>query len=298
MRKLLKILATILFICSFIEMAISSQTKTDAVYKAPLTSAIQQKAEVYTVSSETPFESNKERFVAHRGFSDHAPENSIPAFEMAGKAGFWGIETDITQSKDGVFMCMHDETLDRTTTGTGKVSDYTYTSLMDFRIDYGEDIQNHTDLKIPTMIEFLNYCVMYDCIPVLEIKKITDYEGFLQTIKNSGLYHRCIVAGDLASLQEFRKVDTQIPVMLVAYATLNYSAYEALLPELGENSGLLLNAPLITSEVSQSLHQRGYKIGAWTLDNSADAQKYIDLGADFVVTNKIPGLKHMINENE
>lgn len=299
MRKYLRILAVVMFVCSFIEMAIQSDVKTDAVYKAPTTtSAIQTEAEVYTVRAETPFESTKERFVAHRGFSDHAPENSIPAFEMAGKAGFWGIETDIVESKDGVFMCMHDETLDRTSNGSGKVSDYTYAELMDFRIDFGTDIKNHTDLKIPSMVEFLNNCVIYDCIPVLEIKKITDYAGFLQTIKNSGLYHRSIIAGDLAALKEIRKLDTQIPVLLLAYATLEYEAYEALLPEIGQNSGLLLNAPLITKEVAKSLHDRGYRIGAWTLDTSEDAQMYIDLGADFVVTNKIPGLKHMINENE
>ena len=299
MRKYLKILAVVMFVCSFIDMAIQSDVKTDAVYKAPTTtSAIQPEAEVYTVRAETPFESTKERFVAHRGFSDHAPENSVPSFEMAGKAGFWGIETDIVESKDGVFMCMHDETLDRTTNGSGKVSDYTYAELMDFRIDFGTDIKNHPDIKIPTMVEFLNNCVIYDCIPVLEIKKITDYAGFLQTIKDSGLYHRTIIAGDLAALKEIRKLDTQIPVLLLAYATLEYEAYEALLPEIGQNSGLLLNAPLITTEVAQSLHNRGYRIGAWTLDSSEDAQMYIDLGADFVVTNKIPGLKHMINENE
>lgn len=281
-------------------MAELSQVQTDAVYRAPeRASAPQEEAEVYVVKSETPFESEKERFVAHRGYSDHAPENSLPAFEMAGKAGFWGIETDIVESKDGVFMCMHDETLERTTNGRGKVEDYTYTELMNFTInDEGTNAKEYSDLKIPTMVEFLNSCVIYDCIPILEIKKVTDYEGFLQTIKNSGLYHRTIIAGDVGAIREIRKLDKDIMVVLVAYATLEFEDYEPYIPELGQNGGLLLNAPLITQEVCASLHQKGLKVGAWTLDTSEDAQKYISLGADFVVTNTIPGLNHMINENE
>lgn len=300
MRKALTALAVILFICSFIQLAQESQVQTDAVYKAPAeVSAPQEEAKVYVVKSETPFESEKERFVAHRGFSDHASENSLPAFEMAGKAGFWGIETDIVESKDGIFVCMHDETLDRTTNGRGKVSDYTYAELMNFTIDDRvTGASKHSNLKIPSMVEFLNNCVIYDCIPILEIKRVTDYEDFLETIKQSGLYHRTIIAGDVASIRQIRKLDKDIMVVLVAYATLEFEDYEPYIPELGQNGGLLLNAPLITKEVCASLHQKGLKVGAWTLDTSEDAQKYIDLGADFVVTNTIPGLKHMINENE
>ena len=133
---------------------------------------------------------------------------------------------------------------------------------------------------------------------ILEVKKVTDYEGFLQTIKNSGLYHRTIIAGDVAAVREIRKLDSEISVFLVAYATLEFSDYEPYIPEIGKNGGLLLNSPLITEEVAADLHGKGLKIGAWTLDTDTDAQAYIDLGADFVVTNTIPGLKHMINENE
>ncbi len=300
MRKALTALAVMLFICSFIQLAQESQVQTDAVYKAPAeVSAPQEEAKVYVVKNETPFESEKERFVAHRGFSDHASENSLPAFEMAGKAGFWGIETDIVESKDGVFVCMHDETLERTTNGRGNVSDYTYAELMNFTIDDRVTAASkHSNLKIPSMVEFLNNCVIYDCIPILEIKRVSDYEGFLETIKQSGLYHRTIIAGDVGAIREIRKLDKEILVVLVAYATLDFEDYEPYIPELGQNGGLLLNAPLITEEISASLHQKGLKVGAWTLDTSEDAQKYIDLGADFVVTNTIPGLKHMINENE
>lgn len=298
MRKLLTKAAVILFAVSVAEQFIPVGLPTEKSAVVESTVSTEKPQKVYTVSSEGIFENQKERFVAHRGFSEHAPENSVPAFELAGKAGFWGIESDIIEAADGVFMCMHDDTLDRTTDGEGEVSGYTYTELMDFRIDFGNDIEKYPDLKIPTMIEFLNNCVIYDCVPIIEIKSIVDYEAFLRTIKESGLYKRAIVTGGIEALKQIRALDSEINIMLVAYATNDYSVYEALLPDLGANSGILLNAPLITQEVSNSLHERGYRIGAWTLDSKEDAQKYIDLGADYVVTNEIPGLKHMINTNE
>lgn len=301
MRKILAIIAAVFFICGFVQISKESDTKSDpTVYTTPVQTTVpQEEQKVYTVKSETPFENDKERFVAHRGFSHHAPENSLPAFEMAGKSGFWGIETDIVETKDGVFVCMHDETLDRTTNGHGKVSDYSYAELMNYSLhSEGIEVTDESLLKIPAMVEFLNTCVINDCIPILEVKKVTDYEGFLQTIKNSGLYHRSIIAGDIDAVREIRNLDSEIALFLVAYATLDYSDYEPYIPEIGKNGGLLLNSPLITEEVAKDLHAQGLKIGAWTLDTDTDAQKYLDLGADFVVTNTIPGLNHMINENE
>ena len=67
--------------------------------------------------------------VAHRGGFETPPntnENSMAAFERAADIGVWAIETDVWFTKDMVPVVMHDETLDRTTDGTGKVSDYTY----------------------------------------------------------------------------------------------------------------------------------------------------------------------------
>ena len=61
---------------------------------------------------------------AHRGLSNQFPENTVLAFREAGKVPcFFGMETDVQMTKDGVLVCMHDSTIDRTTNGTGKVSD-------------------------------------------------------------------------------------------------------------------------------------------------------------------------------
>lgn len=88
----------------------------------------------------------------HRGgMTAGYPENSIETFENTLKytAAFFEIDPRLT--KDGVAVLMHDATLDRTTTGTGKVSDYTYAELQKLRL---KDLQgNVTGCKIPTLKE-------------------------------------------------------------------------------------------------------------------------------------------------
>ena len=77
----------------------------------------------------------KIRYLMHRGFSffsdsytpeNARPENTIPAFEQAAIAGAFGIETDVRETSDGVFVLMHDATVDRTTNGSGYVRNMTY----------------------------------------------------------------------------------------------------------------------------------------------------------------------------
>ena len=67
-------------------------------------------------------EQDSVKYIAHRGARSLAPENSTKSFELAGKNGAFGIETDIQATSDGELVCMHDATLDRTTNGKGKVS--------------------------------------------------------------------------------------------------------------------------------------------------------------------------------
>ena len=67
--------------------------------------------------------------VAHRGDWRNAPENSLQAIENCIKMGVDMVEIDIRETKDGQLILMHDETIDRTTTGTGKVTDLTWDYL-------------------------------------------------------------------------------------------------------------------------------------------------------------------------
>lgn len=122
---------------------------------------------------------------AHRGLSNQFPENTVLAFREAGKVPcFFGMETDVQMTKDGVLVCMHDYTIDRTTNGTGKVSDYTWKELRKFWIDGGTGWNDKyaQKLRIPTFKEYLKECKKANLVPYVELKLITP-EGIKKTVE-------------------------------------------------------------------------------------------------------------------
>ena len=122
---------------------------------------------------------------AHRGLSHRFPENTELAFREAGKVGiFFGMETDVQMSSDGVLVCMHDDTLDRTTDGTGYVADYTFAELQRMWIDGGNgwDERYAKQLRIPTFECYLDICREAGLVPYVELKLLTE-EGVRKTIE-------------------------------------------------------------------------------------------------------------------
>ncbi len=91
--------------------------------------------------------------VAHRGAHQNYPENSLSSYREAIRIGVDIIETDVRATKDGVLVIMHDKTVDRTTNGTGNVSDLTFDELRKLRLKHNGEITNE---EIPTFDEVLN----------------------------------------------------------------------------------------------------------------------------------------------
>lgn len=93
--------------------------------------------------------------VAHRGCHVEVPENSIAAFKRCIYLGIDMVETDVQLTKDGVLVLMHDTTVDRTTSGSGKVSDMTLAELKRLRLRLGKGGADAplTDETIPTFEE-------------------------------------------------------------------------------------------------------------------------------------------------
>lgn len=290
-RKKLCVLTALLFVLSFILPKIFLSEQNEAPSDSDAFIDEQNVTQV--------FDGDGERFVAHRGYSGYAPENSVPAFEFAGKLGFWGIETDISQTNDGQFVCIHDEELDRTTDGTGNVSDYSFEEISNFKIDTGKNVNTNSQLHIPSFREYLDICRKYDCVAVAEIKHISDYDSFLQEIKDSGLEKKCIVTGELDALEEIRARNTIIPVMTIGYTPAPYTDNLEHISVIPENRGILYNYPQVDGAAIEELHRQGILCGVWSIDNWDIAQVYFDYGADFIVTNDIPArLNHMVNKNE
>ncbi len=91
--------------------------------------------------------------VAHRGDWRYQPENSIPALEYSVKIGVDVVEVDLQRTKDGVLILMHDATLDRTTSGKGKVAEKTIDEIKKLTLKNGCGIR--TPHKVPTLEETL-----------------------------------------------------------------------------------------------------------------------------------------------
>lgn len=94
--------------------------------------------------------------IAHRADWRNFPENSIEAIRSAIKLGVDMVEIDIRKTKDGILILMHDETIDRTTNGIGKVSEMTFREIKQLRLMSGVGVP--TDFKIPTLNEALLEC--------------------------------------------------------------------------------------------------------------------------------------------
>ena len=90
---------------------------------------------------------------AHRGASGYAPENTLQAFSLAQEQGADGIELDVQLTKDGEVVVIHDETIDRTSTGKGYVRDYTLEELKKF--SFHNHMEKYKGVKIPTLREVL-----------------------------------------------------------------------------------------------------------------------------------------------
>ena len=95
--------------------------------------------------------------VAHRGDWRNYPENSIPAIESVIRMGVDVMELDVKMTRDSVLVLSHDWTLNRTTTGSGNINDYTYEQLLAFDLKRGHGIAI-PGLKIPTLRQALEVC--------------------------------------------------------------------------------------------------------------------------------------------
>ncbi len=116
------------------------------------------------------------RMIGHRGYSAMAPENTLPAFKLAGENGFWGAECDTSPTADGAWVVMHDDTVDRTTDGEGRVIDFTLDELRALTVDEGSNVAQYPNTKVPTLTEYLDVCKEYGMHAVIEIKSCTPVE--------------------------------------------------------------------------------------------------------------------------
>ena len=119
--------------------------------------------------------------VAHRGGPNrNHPENAIETFERAFRAGALGMEIDIAQSRDGVLFLMHDDDLERTTTGEGLVGETDWTDIESLNL---ETYSRETSFHPPTLDAALDWAVSNRALVELDKKRSTSLDAILDAVE-------------------------------------------------------------------------------------------------------------------
>lgn len=118
---------------------------------------------------------------AHRGACADAPENTLPAFQLAFDQGADGVELDVQRTRDGVLVICHDETIDRTSDGSGAISELTFDQLR--RLDFSNGRNGYARVPIPTLAEVLDLVRGTDKVVDIELKNsVVRYPGMEEQV--------------------------------------------------------------------------------------------------------------------
>ena len=230
----------------------------------------------------------KPKLIAHRGFAVGIPQNSLPAFEAAGKLGFWAIETDVRKSADGVLMCCHDATVDSMFRGSGAVEAMTYDQLK--RLEFKEEKSNGCLFSgaMPSFDEYLSLCKAYGSIPFIETKT-SDISDVLEAALRLFREEEIVISSvQMQHLEIVRQITDRVFIHHI------FSDEQTLLrlQELG-NSGLSYNYPdyrLCPVDLINKTHTAGVQICLRAGDTVAAVRDMITLGLDYIPTNCIASI--------
>ena len=222
------------------------------------------------------------RVAMHRGFNTQAPENTIPAFELAGQAGAWAIETDIYETTDGYFVISHDNDVSRMTDGTGKITEMTYAQTQECTIDAGANIEQYTNLKMPTLQEYLSICRRYGCVAFVEIKGITHYDALVDAIRKAGM-EGSIVFLCYYSLSEVNTIRTYTGAPIALLGSVN-SDLTTLTDHAAENVDVWIDiySTTVATEVLEYAHSKNVPVAGWTYSSTSGADTAFRRGLDIV----------------
>ena len=240
--------------------------------------------------------------IAHQGGDGLWPGNTMFAFEQAAKLGVDVLEMDLHITKDGVLVLMHDETVDRTTDGTGLVEEMGLVELkgLDAGYDWSPDDGDtypyrEQGITVPTLEEVFRAFPEYRM--TIEIKKTEGSMAapFCDLIRAYGMQDQVLVASfHDERMEEFRQVCPEVAtssarqettvfvLMSKAFLGRLYSpAFYAL--QVPEESS---NITVMTAQFVRAAHERNLKVEPWTIDDPEQMQRYIDWGVDGIITDR------------
>ncbi len=228
---------------------------------------------------------------AHRGYSGIAMENSLPAFRLAVEANADGVELDIHLTKDGQLIVIHDEKLDRTTTGIGWIKDKTYEQIKQHSLltlpeetvpTLAQVLELMIDTPMQINIELKNQYIRYTGMVEKVIREI-EYYGLANRVIFSSFYHACLVEmKDLHPTWSYALLYDCVLYKPWKYA--KYLGFDQLHPHFSA----------IDEAMMDGCKRHGISVRTYTVNEEADMRRIIQLGVDAIITNYPPRLREVI----
>jgi len=230
------------------------------------------------------FDKKQVKMVAHRGVSGLEPENTISAFIAAGNRSYFGIETDVHVTADNRFLIMHDSNFLRTAGVDMVIEEHTYEELRAIPL---RDKQGNyrSDLRAPSLQEYINICKYYDKVAVLEIKNHMQPEQIAAMVRcieaMEYLEQTIFISFDWDNLVSVRAVKPQQNVQFLT------SHWDEALPQRLMDAGFDLDIhwKAVDAKKTALLREKGIVVNVWTCDQPEDGQALAEMGVDYITSN-------------
>lgn len=232
--------------------------------------------------------------IAHRGYSARAPENTLAAVRAALDAGATSVEWDLQFARCGTPVLLHDETLDRTTSGSGPVGDRTAAELRELDAGgwFGEAFRGEA---VPTLREALEACRGRARRVYPELKSVRreeDLDTLVAAVRKAGMVHRTTfisMSWDLLEGLGRREPGVDLGYVVEARRRVDEALDRATRTErafLDLDYRIVLEDPAVPREA----RARGLPLAVWTVDDLGDATRVADLGVERITTNQVERL--------
>ena len=216
------------------------------------------------------------KVMAHRGYSGAYPENTMLSFRKAAEVGTDGIELDVHLTRDGVLVVHHDERVDRTTDGTGRICDLSYAELRRFNAaNLWKD--RYAPEKIPSFEEYCEWAAGQDGIEQKTWDMVVKY-GLEKKILFSSFNH--------FSLTRLKEI---VPAEVELGALVEHESGVKVFPgAYCEAAGFKCYHPPIAAlndEAVANCKAHGIKINVWTVNDMAGLEKLYAWDVEGIITN-------------
>jgi glycerophosphoryl diester phosphodiesterase len=225
------------------------------------------------------------RMIAHRGVSGLETENTCAAFVAAGNRSYTGIETDIHVNPDGCFVIMHDKDTKRLLGESHNIEQEPMSQLRALVLPDIDGSRVRSDLRLPTLEEYLSICRKYEKIAVLEIKGLFSPESLdnaVSVVKSYEYLERTIfISFNLSNLTALKE---KYPKLKIQYLT---DEWDDTLPDKLRRLGMGLDIDFhqLTSQRIKTCHTKGVDVNCWTVNKPEDGERLASWGVDFITSN-------------